>query len=428
MSQVTPSNAAGDEGGPSNAAGDELQSAGETTKNFNTTVATDKADQSAWLINCPPIVSKAWQSSAASAESAPFAKVRVEIDLLRPDNPRQYTMEMDGKSYSLDESKDFVPMGVFSETSQGNVAMEGKVDHKFLMKPNTEKEEYRKLCRERTNKVEKRQTVVINNVIAEISMDDLKVATNGFTTQIHDGVSSDVFKGAFIKNEIRKHVVVKRLKTWNEKSYNEQIEMHSHFKHPHILNMVGRCAPTDDIRILVYDYMPLKSLRDWLDDRKAGKAPLDWATRMKIGAGVAKLLSYLNYEVNPRVIFTHLKSTRVLLDEGYHPRICDFTPTITSIHPEDVTDKFDVRSFAELLLEIITGTVEFLPQISRPEEFQGLVDKEMQGQFEPADCVKALTLIKCCRLEVGRPRMRDVEAAMRYLAGEKNAQWPVFNQ
>ncbi|KAL3634435.1 hypothetical protein CASFOL_021489 [Castilleja foliolosa] len=77
---------------------------GETTKNFNTTVDTDKADQSVWLTK--PIVSKAWQSSAASAsaESAPFAKVLVEIDLLRPDDPPQYTMEMDGKSYSLDEN------------------------------------------------------------------------------------------------------------------------------------------------------------------------------------------------------------------------------------------------------------------------------------------------------------------------------------
>lgn len=35
----------------------------------------------------------------------------------------------------------------------GKLAMEGKVEHKFDMKPhNTNMEEYRKMCRERTNK------------------------------------------------------------------------------------------------------------------------------------------------------------------------------------------------------------------------------------------------------------------------------------
>lgn len=35
----------------------------------------------------------------------------------------------------------------------GKVAVEGKVEHKFDMKPNSESiEEYGKLCRERTNK------------------------------------------------------------------------------------------------------------------------------------------------------------------------------------------------------------------------------------------------------------------------------------
>ncbi|KAL3634314.1 hypothetical protein CASFOL_021368 [Castilleja foliolosa] len=143
--------------------------------NDNTTVDTAKADRPVWLMKCPPIVSKAWQSSAASAsaESPPVAKVVVSIDLLRPEDPPQYTMEMAGndvlnmpKSYSLNMFKDFVPMGVFSETNQGKVAMEGKVEHKFDMKPNHENiEEYRKLCRERTNKsmVKNRQIQVINN-------------------------------------------------------------------------------------------------------------------------------------------------------------------------------------------------------------------------------------------------------------------------
>ncbi|KAB1203766.1 General transcription factor IIF subunit 2 [Morella rubra] len=70
------------------------------------------------------------------------------------------------KSYSLNMFKDFVPMSVFSETNQGKVSIEGKVEHKFDMKPHGENiEEYGKLCRERTNKsmIKSRQIQVIDN-------------------------------------------------------------------------------------------------------------------------------------------------------------------------------------------------------------------------------------------------------------------------
>ncbi|XP_031097420.1 uncharacterized protein LOC116001660 [Ipomoea triloba] len=57
-------------------------------------------------------------------------------------------------------------MCIFSESSQAKVAREGKVEFKFDMKPdNSNMEEYRKLCRERTNKsmVKNRQIQVIAN-------------------------------------------------------------------------------------------------------------------------------------------------------------------------------------------------------------------------------------------------------------------------
>lgn len=56
--------------------------------NGDINVETSKADRSVWLMKCPPIVSKAWQSSAASAsvDSPPVAKVVVSLDLLQPDD------------------------------------------------------------------------------------------------------------------------------------------------------------------------------------------------------------------------------------------------------------------------------------------------------------------------------------------------------
>ncbi|KAJ0546133.1 putative DNA helicase [Helianthus annuus] len=72
------------------------------------------------------------------------------------------------KCYSMDMSTDFIPMSVFSESKQasGRVSVEGKIYHKFDMKPHNENmEEYGKLCRERTNKymTKTRQIQVIDN-------------------------------------------------------------------------------------------------------------------------------------------------------------------------------------------------------------------------------------------------------------------------
>nr|DAD22452.1 TPA_asm: hypothetical protein HUJ06_023915 [Nelumbo nucifera] len=137
------------------------------------TFETGKAERSVWLMKCPLVVSKSWQVHAS--DSHPVAKVVLSVDPLRHGDPSslQFTMELAGtesanmpKSYSMNMFKDFVPMCVFSETNQGRVAIEGKVEHKFDMKLHNENiEEYGKLCRERTNKsmIKTRQIQVIDN-------------------------------------------------------------------------------------------------------------------------------------------------------------------------------------------------------------------------------------------------------------------------
>ncbi|XP_024972547.1 transcription initiation factor IIF subunit beta [Cynara cardunculus var. scolymus] len=140
----------------------------------NTDLETARADRSVWLMKCPVVVAKSWQSVPADSQQN-LSKVVVSLDPLHPEDPSslQFSMEMAGseianmpKSYSLNMFKDFVPMCIFSEANQGKVAMEGKVEHKFDMTPqNKNMEEYRKMCRERTNKsmVKNRQIQVIDN-------------------------------------------------------------------------------------------------------------------------------------------------------------------------------------------------------------------------------------------------------------------------
>ncbi|OVA18120.1 Transcription initiation factor IIF [Macleaya cordata] len=131
-------------------------------------------------MKCPPLVSRSWlpQPQTTDSEDDPpprhLAKVILSIDPRDDENSSpQFTMELATndsgnapKCYSLDMSKDFIPMCVFSQTNEGKATVEGKVLNKFDMKPHTENiEDYGKLCRERTNKymVKSRQVKVIEN-------------------------------------------------------------------------------------------------------------------------------------------------------------------------------------------------------------------------------------------------------------------------
>ncbi|XP_076888890.1 transcription initiation factor IIF subunit beta-like [Bidens hawaiensis] len=139
-----------------------------------TDLETARGDRSVWLMKCPVVVAKAWNSIPSDSQQN-LAKVVVSLDPLRPEDPSslQFSMEMAGsetvnmpKSYALNMYKDFVSMGIFSEANQGGVATEGRVEHKFDMQPNKKNmEEYSRMCRERTNKsmIKNRQIQVIDN-------------------------------------------------------------------------------------------------------------------------------------------------------------------------------------------------------------------------------------------------------------------------
>ncbi|GMP57519.1 hypothetical protein CsSME_00021577 [Camellia sinensis var. sinensis] len=147
--------------------------------------------------------------------------------------------------------------------------------------------------------------------------------------------------------------------------------------HPNLVSLIGYCADGEQ-RLLVYEFMPFGSLEDHLHDLPPDKEPLDWNTRMTIAAGAAKGLEYLHDKANPPVIYRDFKSSNILLDERYHPKLSDFGlaklgPTGDKSHvstrvmgtygycaPEyamtgQLTVKSDVYSFGVVFLELITG-------------------------------------------------------------------------
>ncbi|KAL8051788.1 hypothetical protein ABFX02_06G171500 [Erythranthe guttata] len=159
--------------------------AAATSTSDNIHLDTSKAERHVWLMKCPPVVSRAMQNNqhqppppfSSDAEAGQIVgKVIVSIDPLLPNDDgssTQFTMELAGNAnsnmprrYSMDMSTDFVPMSVLSVVPQGKPSVEGKIYHKFDMKPHNENiDDYAKLCRERTNKysTKTRQIKIIDN-------------------------------------------------------------------------------------------------------------------------------------------------------------------------------------------------------------------------------------------------------------------------
>lgn len=74
---------------------------------------------------------------------------------------------------------------------------------------------------------------------------------------------------------------------------------------------------------LVYDYVSTGSLADLMIRMRENELQLGWEVRLRIAVGVVKGLQYLHTCV-PQVLHYNLKSTNVMLDAEFEPRLADY--------------------------------------------------------------------------------------------------------
>ncbi|WOK93744.1 serine/threonine-protein kinase CDL1-like isoform X2 [Canna indica] len=291
---------------------------------------------------------------------------------------------------------------------------------------------------------------------------ELAAATKNFRTDflLGEGGFGRVYKGKLEScNQI---VAIKQLNRngfQGNREFLVEVLMLSLLHHSNLVNLIGYCADGDQ-RLLVYEYMPLRSLEDHLFDLSPSRKRLDWNTRMKIAAGAAKGLEYLHDHATPPVIYRDLKCSNILLDEGYHPKLSDFGlaklgPVGDNTHvstrvmgtygycaPEyamtgQLTIKSDVYSFGVVLLELITGrraidtsrpareqnlVVWARPLLKERRQLSQMVDPVLQGQYPSRGLCQALAVAAMCVQEqpTMRPLIADVVTALSFLALQPN--------
>ncbi|KAI3812523.1 hypothetical protein L1987_17233 [Smallanthus sonchifolius] len=289
---------------------------------------------------------------------------------------------------------------------------------------------------------------------------ELAAATKNFRPEslLGEGGFGRVYKGRL--ESTGQVVAVKQLDRnglQGNREFLVEVLMLSLLHHQNLVNLIGYCADGDQ-RLLVYEFMPLGSLEDHLHDIPPDKVPLDWNTRMKIAAGAAKGLEYLHDKANPPVIYRDLKSSNILLDEGFHPKLSDFGlaklgPVGDKTHvstrvmgtygycaPEyamtgQLTLKSDVYSFGVVFLELITGRKAIdntrapgeqnLVAWARPlfkdrRKFPKMADPLLQSRYPVRGLYQALAVAAMCLQEQAttRPLIGDVVTALTYLASQ----------
>ncbi|KAL4362904.1 hypothetical protein GQ457_04G026680 [Hibiscus cannabinus] len=130
-------------------------------------------------------------------------------------------------------------------------------------------------------------------------------------------------------------------------------------------------------KLLIYDYLPNRSLHDFLHESRAGKPVLNWARRHKIALGIAKGLAHLHTGLETPITHGNVRSKNVLVDDFFVARLTEYgldklmipavademvavaksegykAPELQSM--KKCNTRTDVYAFGILLLEILIG-------------------------------------------------------------------------
>ncbi|KAL1802984.1 hypothetical protein ACET3Z_031631 [Daucus carota] len=152
---------------------------------------------------------------------------------------------------------------------------------------------------------------------------DLKSATKSFSedAKIGEGGFGDVHKGTMKNGDV---VAIKKLSVATSKAktnFESEVRLISNVNHRNIIRLLG-CGSRGSQLLLVFEYMEKGSLDRFLYGAKRGS--LSWKQRVEIIIGIANGLAYLHEQFHICIIHRDIKSSNILLDDDFQPKIADF--------------------------------------------------------------------------------------------------------
>ncbi|XP_044464223.1 receptor-like serine/threonine-protein kinase ALE2 isoform X2 [Mangifera indica] len=322
---------------------------------------------------------------------------------------------------------------------------------------------------------------------------DIEKATDNFDSSriLGEGGFGRVYSGV-LEDETK--VAVKVLKRDDQQGGREflaEVEMLSRLHHRNLVKLIGICIE-EHARCLVYELIPNGSVEShlhgsifwvyafslfltkkskflshgfgyilffsWFSGVDRESAPLGWDARLKIALGSARGLAYLHEDSSPRVIHRDFKSSNILLERDFTPKVSDFGLARTALDEESrhistrvmgtfgyvapeyamtghLLVKSDVYSYGVVLLELLTGRKpvdmsqlpgqENLVAWARPlltsrEGLETIIDPSL-GSDVPFDSIAKVAAIAsmCVQPEVQhRPFMGEVVQALKLVCNE----------
>ncbi|KAH9318606.1 hypothetical protein KI387_020375 [Taxus chinensis] len=266
---------------------------------------------------------------------------------------------------------------------------------------------------------------------------ELEIASNHYSTELGRGGFATVYKGVLVDGT---QVALKKPKAISGEFINE-IMIFSHVNHRNIVKLLGSCLQTQ-FPLLVYEFVPNGTLFEHLHSPHKSLA---WETRRQIAIETADAITYMHLQASQRIFHRDIKSSNILLDDTFTPKVVDFgvsrlrpcdethlstmaVGTRGYLDPEFVennqfTDKSDVFSYGVVLVELLTGlnpllSIEgivctlydhFLSAINC-NHLSEILDVKVVNEENQAQMENMARLAKAClqMKSKARPSMREV--------------------
>jgi len=291
-----------------------------------------------------------------------------------------------------------------------------------------------------------------NSDFSVFDFEQILDATDHFSEEnkLGQGGFGAVYKGHFPDGP---EMAIKRLASHSGQGFAEfrnEVQLIAKLQHRNLVRLLGCCSQEEE-KILVYEYLPNKSLDFFIFDEDK-RALMDLSKLLAIIEGIAHGLLYLHKHSRLRVIHRDLKPSNILLDSEMNPKISDFglakifssnnmegnttrrvVGTYGYMAPEYASEgifsiKSDVFSFGVLVLEILSGKrnsgshqcgnfinlIGYAWQLWEEGRWADLVDASLVPKSHSVEIMRCINIALLCVQENAndRPTMADVVAIL----------------